>query len=192
MLNLSDGIKAVQYARDIIESHVKNLKPSSSKLDKIFYEKQGAFVTIHTFPEKNLRGCIGIPMPIMPLKNALADSARSATRDPRFNPLSEEDLVEVLTKPKNALTKQYKKYFDMEGVNLEFKDEALAEVAKLAIKKKTGARALRSILEDAMLEVMYEMPSESGMTECVITEECIRKKAKPELTSKSTKKKKVA
>jgi len=105
MLSLDTGIKAVQYARDIIESHVKNLKSPLLKPKEIFDEKQGVFVTIHTFPEHNLRGCIGIPEPVMPLKDALVESAKSATRDPRFNPLKEDELnniiieVTILTKP---------------------------------------------------------------------------------------------
>ncbi|NQT95675.1 MAG: ATP-dependent Clp protease ATP-binding subunit ClpX [Candidatus Omnitrophica bacterium] len=109
-----------------------------------------------------------------------------------LNPLGEEDLIEVLTKPKNALVKQYMKYFDMEGIKLNFEEESLKEIAKRAIKKKTGARALRSILEDAMLDVMYEMPSQSEVSECVVTGECIRNKEKPELIRKPPKKKKVA
>jgi uncharacterized protein (TIGR00296 family) len=105
MISLDLGIKAVQYARDIIESHVKNMELPLSQLKDIFDEKQGVFVTIHTFPGHNLRGCIGIPEPIMPLKNAIVESAKSATRDPRFNPLQEDELkniiieVTILTKP---------------------------------------------------------------------------------------------
>lgn len=105
MLSLDEGVKAVRYARDVIESHVKNLKQSSIALKGIFDEKQGVFVTIHTFPEHDLRGCIGIPEPVMPLKNAIVESGRSATRDPRFYPLRENELeniiieVTILTKP---------------------------------------------------------------------------------------------
>lgn len=105
MLSLDMGIKAVQYARDIIESHVKNFDLPLLKPKEIFNEKQGVFVTIHTFPGHDLRGCIGIPEPIMPLKDALVESAKSATRDPRFNPLREDELnnivieVTILTKP---------------------------------------------------------------------------------------------
>jgi len=109
-----------------------------------------------------------------------------------LNQLGEEDLIEVLTKPKNALMKQYAKYFEMEGVKLDFEDAALKEVAKLAIKKKTGARALRSILEEAMLEIMYEIPSKDNVVGCVVTEETIRNKQKPKLIEKDSKGKRVA
>ena len=109
-----------------------------------------------------------------------------------LNLLSETDLVHVLTKPKNALVKQYIKCFDMEGVKLTFTDTALKEIASKAVKKKTGARALRFILEEAMLEIMYELPSESGVKECVITDEVITSNKKPELIRKVLQGKKVA
>ena len=106
MLGVDEGMKAVNFARDAIEQYVKNNKISSTDLkEKVFAEKQGAFVTIHTFPDHNLRGCIGIPLPVMPLKNAIAEGARSATKDPRFPPLAESELyniiieVTILTKP---------------------------------------------------------------------------------------------
>jgi ATP-dependent Clp protease ATP-binding subunit ClpX len=83
------------------------------------------------------------------------------------------------------------KYFDMEGVKLTFTEGSLKEIARSAIKKDTGARALRSILEDIMLEVMYELPSSSGVTECAVTEETIRNKEKPQLI-KGSKEKRVA
>lgn len=95
--------------------------------------------------------------------------------------LSEDDLIKVLTEPKNALIRQYVEFFNMENVKLRFSDSALREVAREALKKKTGARALRSILEDVMLDVMYEIPSEENITECVITEEVIRGKESPEI-----------
>lgn len=109
-----------------------------------------------------------------------------------LSPLSETDLIDVLTKPKNAIVKQYIKYFEMEGVKLTFTEEALKETARQAISKKTGARALRSILEDAMLEIMYEMPSQTDISECIITEGCIKDGQKPTLVHKGTKKKRVA
>lgn len=95
--------------------------------------------------------------------------------------LKTEDLVRVLTEPKNALIKQYTQYFKMEEVELEFTDEALREVATRAMKKKTGARALRSILEDIMLDVMYKLPSEEDVTKCVIDKEAVEKKKEPQL-----------
>ena len=106
--------------------------------------------------------------------------------------LDEKALVEVLTKPKNALSKQYKRYFDMEGVKLTFTDDALEAIAKKAISKKTGARALRSILEEIMLETMYEMPSVKDISECIITKESVIDKKSPELVKSSKKPKKVA
>lgn len=95
--------------------------------------------------------------------------------------LGEDDLIRVLTEPKNALIRQYVEFFNMENVKLRFSDGALREIACEALKKKTGARALRSILEDVMLDVMYEIPSEENITECVITEEVIRRKESPEI-----------
>ena len=75
------------------------------------------------------------------------------------NELSETALVKILKEPKNAITKQYKQMFNLEGINLEFDDSALVEVAKKAITLKSGARGLRTILEDSMLELMYKTPS---------------------------------
>ncbi|MFH1867608.1 MAG: ATP-dependent Clp protease ATP-binding subunit ClpX [Candidatus Omnitrophota bacterium] len=109
-----------------------------------------------------------------------------------LSPLGESDLISVLTKPKNAIVKQYMKFFDMEGIKLTFTEDSLSEVAARAIKKKTGARALRSILEDVMLEVMYELPSQNSVSECVITKNSIQKKEKPQLIHKDSKEKKVA
>src|SRR5699024_2112458 len=88
-------------------------------------------------------------------------------------PLDEEALVKILTEPKNALVKQYRKLFQMDGVELEFEDEALVEIAKKAIERKTGARGLRSIIESIMLDVMFELPSREDIKKCVITEETV-------------------
>ena len=93
--------------------------------------------------------------------------------------LSEEDLVRVLTEPKNALVKQYEKFFKMEGVKLRFIPDSLEEIARRALRKGTGARALRSILESLMLDVMYDVPSESNVNECVITREVVEGKQIP-------------
>jgi ATP-dependent Clp protease ATP-binding subunit ClpX len=109
-----------------------------------------------------------------------------------LNPLNEKDLINILVQPKNALVKQYIKFFEMEGIKLSFTEDALTAVAKNAIKKNTGARALRSILEKSMLEVMYELPSECNIGECIITEDVIAGKKPPEIIKKSTKSKKVA
>jgi ATP-dependent Clp protease ATP-binding subunit ClpX len=93
--------------------------------------------------------------------------------------LDEEALVRVLTEPKNALVKQYKKLFEIDNVQLTFTDSALKAVADLAVKRKTGARGLRAILEQAMLDIMYEIPSESNICEVVISEEVVAHKEKP-------------
>ncbi len=87
--------------------------------------------------------------------------------------LTEDALIEILTKPKNAIVKQFKKLFEFERVELKFTDGALRAVVKEAIKRKTGARGLRAILEENMLDVMYEMPGEESIKEVVVTEEAI-------------------
>ncbi len=96
-----------------------------------------------------------------------------------FAPLDKKDLVQILTKPKNAIAKQYIKFFQMENVALVIEDDALEAIAESAIKKGTGARALRAILEDIMLEVMYELPSARDISECIVTKECITENSKP-------------
>ncbi len=93
--------------------------------------------------------------------------------------LSEEALIRILTEPKNALVKQYHKLFELEGVELKFTDEALLAVAKEALARKSGARGLRSILEAAMLDIMYELPSLKDVTECVVGEEVISDNQQP-------------
>jgi ATP-dependent Clp protease ATP-binding subunit ClpX len=93
--------------------------------------------------------------------------------------LNEGALVRVLTEPKNALTKQYKKLFQMDGVELTFTDVALRAVAHQAIRRKTGARGLRAILEQAMLDIMYEIPSQPNILEVVISEEVINRREPP-------------
>jgi ATP-dependent Clp protease ATP-binding subunit ClpX len=93
--------------------------------------------------------------------------------------LNEEALLSILTEPKNAIVKQYKKLFRMEGVDLEFEDDALEAVVKKAITKGTGARALRSILEEIMIDIMYKLPSKENVTKCVITKDVIVKKDQP-------------
>jgi len=116
MLSYEEGKKAVNYARKIVEQKVKNDKTPPSDLKGVFNEKQGAFVSIHTHPDHDLRGCIGIPLPIMPLKEAIAEGARSATRDPRFLPLEEKELsniiieVTILSKPELIKVDQPREY----------------------------------------------------------------------------------
>ena len=99
--------------------------------------------------------------------------------------LDEAALIRILTEPKNAIIKQFKKLFDFETVELKFTDGALRAVVKEALKRKTGARGLRSILETAMLEVMYEMPSQVNLKEVVVTEEVIVADADPILVYRS-------
>jgi ATP-dependent Clp protease ATP-binding subunit ClpX len=103
--------------------------------------------------------------------------------------LSAETLVRILTEPKNALVKQYQKLFELEGVNLRFTDSALTAVADQAVKRKSGARGLRAILESCMLEIMYEIPSIESAKECVIGEDVILNREEPILLYEQTKKK---
>ncbi len=93
--------------------------------------------------------------------------------------LSAETLVRILSEPKNALVKQYEKLFELEGVNLRFTDSALTAIADEAVKRKSGARGLRAIMESCMLDIMYEVPSKSGIKEVVVNEEVIAKGEAP-------------
>ena len=93
--------------------------------------------------------------------------------------LNEAALVSILREPKNALIKQYQKLFEFEKVKLRFTDGALVAIAKEALKRKTGARGLRSILESIMLDIMYELPSQTNIKECIINEDTIARKEKP-------------
>ena len=96
--------------------------------------------------------------------------------------LDQSAMLEILTKPRNAITKQYRKFFDMEGVDLTFTPGALEAVAKVALSRGTGARGLRAVLEEAMLDVMYDIPSQEGVESVQITEEVITKNAAPGVT----------
>ncbi len=93
--------------------------------------------------------------------------------------LDEDALVKILSKPKNSITKQYAKLFEIDGVELEFTDDALEAVAKKSIGRKTGARGLRSIIEETMTEIMYEIPSNKDILKVIITADCINKVSKP-------------
>ena len=95
--------------------------------------------------------------------------------------LEEEALERILVEPKNAITKQYKKLLELDGVKLSFDDEAIKAVAKLSFERKTGARGLRAIMEDVMTDVMYEVPSEDDIKECGITKEAVLDKESPKL-----------
>jgi len=105
-----------------------------------------------------------------------------------LRPLSKKDMVEILLKPKNAIVEQYKKFFEMENVKLIFEKGALDEIAEEAFEKDMGARALRSIVEEIMLETMYELPSFEDVTECTVKRDTIRKRRKPVLTRRAHRK----
>jgi ATP-dependent Clp protease ATP-binding subunit ClpX len=99
--------------------------------------------------------------------------------------LDVDALTEVLWKPRNALAKQYQRLFDIEGVKLVFREDALRALAEEAHRRNTGARGLRAILEEVMLEVMYEIPSMTGVKECVITREVVEQRSRPELVTET-------
>ena len=101
--------------------------------------------------------------------------------------LDEESLVSILTEPKNALIKQYKKLFDYDDIELEINDDALVEIAKKAIAQKTGARGLRSILEGVLMKTMYLVPSDGSIARVTVTKECVTDKAEPILTNRRNK-----
>lgn len=107
-----------------------------------------------------------------------------------LEPLDEQALKRILVEPKNALVKQYQKLFELDGVTLEFQEEALDAIAREAVKRETGARGLRAIIEEIMLDVMYSLPSRTDVTKCVITKEVVEKKEEPLLVSVDRKKKK--
>ena len=102
--------------------------------------------------------------------------------------MDEEALVKILIEPKNALTKQFQRLFEMEGVELDFRDKALNEIAKKAIERKTGARGLRSIIERILMETMYQIPSESSLEKVVVDESVVKGESDPLLVYEKTKK----
>jgi ATP-dependent Clp protease ATP-binding subunit ClpX len=102
-----------------------------------------------------------------------------------LDPLDEVALKQILTEPKNALVKQYQRLLEMDSVELEFEDDALTEIAKEAIKRSTGARGLRAIIEDIMLNVMYDLPSRTDVRKCIVTKEAIVNKDDPNLVIES-------
>ncbi|HYX92908.1 MAG TPA: ATP-dependent Clp protease ATP-binding subunit ClpX [Myxococcaceae bacterium] len=105
-----------------------------------------------------------------------------------LNDLKEEDLITILTQPKNALVKQYQKMFEMEKVKLAFSKEALRAIAREAMRRNSGARGLRAIMEDAMLEIMYDVPYKDGIKECRITESVVTRHEAPQLVFEKEKK----
>ena len=103
-------------------------------------------------------------------------------RMPVIAPLNELDgktMLSILTEPTNAIIKQYQKLFELENIDLDFTPQALNAIVKKAKKRKTGARALRSIIEDAMLDIMFEAPSKNDINSCLITDNVINEKSKP-------------
>src|SRR5699024_7042629 len=99
--------------------------------------------------------------------------------------LTESDLVEILTKPKNALVKQYKELLGLDGVDLVFTDDALKEIAKMSIERNTGARGLRSILEETMLDTMFDIPGRDDIETVKVTKDAVRKVKEPEVILKN-------
>ena len=95
--------------------------------------------------------------------------------------LDEDALVKILTEPKNAITKQYQKLFELDDVKLEFTPEAVHSIAHMAVERKTGARGLRSIMENVMMDMMYEIPSDSNVGICTVTSDAVEGKGKPEI-----------
>jgi ATP-dependent Clp protease ATP-binding subunit ClpX len=103
-----------------------------------------------------------------------------------LNHLTVEDLVHILTQPKNALVKQYKKMFELENVELSFEKDALEHIAKDALKRGSGARGLRSIIENILTDTMFEIPDNSQISKCVVTADSVAKKERPNITLKET------
>ena len=103
-----------------------------------------------------------------------------------LHPLDEEALVSILTKPQNAIIKQYQKLIAMDGVKLTVEESAVREIASTAIRLKTGARGLRTIIESFMTSVMYKLPSEENVEEVIVTKECVTDKAEPKIIYKQT------
>ena len=181
------------------------------KTDNILFIVGGAFVGLENIVSARLHSrTLGISAKIQTKKekeeNALNTLSHLESSDlsqygliPEFigrlpvisllESLDREALIKILTEPKNALTKQYKKLFNCNGVSLKFDEKALEAVADKALGNKTGARGLRKVLEDSMLDIMYEVP-ETDIKECVITEEVIIKGTKPRFIHKKSKGKK--
>ena len=109
-----------------------------------------------------------------------------------LEPLDEAALVRILTEPKNALVRQYQKFFQMDSIQLEFEDEALELIARAALDRKTGARGLRAILEEIMLDVMFDIPSRSDLSKCMVTRDVVAERKQPVLVTRKRKKEETA
>ena len=120
-----------------------------------------------------LRDIIVFPHMVVPLFVGRQRSIRA------LEELHEQSLVRILKEPKNALTRQYQKLFDMENVHLKFTEGALSAIAREALTRKSGARGLRAIMENIMLDVMYEIPSQPNIKEVLISEEVVTRKEQP-------------
>ncbi|NLB51985.1 MAG: ATP-dependent protease ATP-binding subunit ClpX [Syntrophomonadaceae bacterium] len=164
-------------------------------IDKIIQNRVGQTVMgfgadIKTRDEKKIGDILNMILPQDLLKYGLIPEF--VGRVPIIATLEALDidaLVKILTEPKNALVKQYKKLFELDGVDLEFMDDALQAIAEEAMQRNTGARGLRAIIEDIMLEVMYEVPSRLDITKVVVTRDVILKKEKPLLVTVDAKRK---
>ena len=106
--------------------------------------------------------------------------------------LDEEALVQILTKPKNSIVKQYEKLFELDGVELVFDEEAIKAVAKESVLRKTGARGLRAIMEQTMMDTMYTIPSDESVVKCTITRETVEKNQVPVIEKREDKRKRPA
>ena len=104
--------------------------------------------------------------------------------------LDKDALIRILTEPKNAIVKQYKRLFDLDGVELEFSEDALEAIAEQAVERKIGARGLRAILEKVMTDIMYEIPSDDNIGRCLITKDVVNGLDLPKLTYRTTEVKK--
>ena len=102
--------------------------------------------------------------------------------------LNENSLIRILEEPKNALIKQYKELLSMDNIELEFEKDAIKEIAKIALERKTGARGLRAVIESALLDTMFTLPSEKNVEKCIVTKDVVLGKANPVLTYKESKK----
>ena len=98
-----------------------------------------------------------------------------------LNALDEEALIRILQEPKNSLVRQYRKLFELDGVDLDFQEDALKLIAEKSLARKTGARGLRSIMEETMMDLMYQIPSDQRIQKCVITKESVEGTAEPEI-----------
>lgn len=101
--------------------------------------------------------------------------------------LTRDDMVRILVEPKNSIVKQYKKLFELDGVKLSFEREAIEAIAEQTVKRKTGARGLRSIMEGIMMDTMYEIPSDDSITNCMITKEVVEGTGTPVTASNEIK-----